>query len=163
VQKILTAWAWTSTAATLLALTLALAAPKTSAPPLPDMSGDRTCVSLYEFGPDGTLVFVGASESPSFKGRTEDLPSLIDVHLRHSFQFIGRTHGKSERWLAQRDAAPITLTDGLNYSPEYVRTVGGGEGGAVCWCATPTRGADDKTIIGCDFPCGSCEKCVVTG
>lgn len=130
--------------------------------PLPDMSGPTTCVSLYEIQSDGSQVFVGASESPSYKGPADNLPGLMDVHLRHSFQFIGRTHGKSEKWLADRSAAPITLTDGPIYTPDYTRQIGDPNNpGAVCWCATPTRDPVTKAIVGCDFPCGACERCVV--
>jgi hypothetical protein len=143
----------------LLAVTLALAAPKKPVS-LPDMSGPTTCVSLYELQPDGSQVLVGISESPSFKGDPKDLPGLMDVHLRHAFQFIGRTHGRSEKWLADRDAAPILLNDGPIYSPAYLpRPVG--DGSAACWCATPTRDPVTKAITGCEFPCGACEYCVV--
>ncbi len=144
----------------LLSLALATAGdPKVV--PLPDMSGPSTCVSLYELQPDGSLVFIGASKSPSFQGERSDLLLMMPIHLHHAFQFIGRHAGKSEAWLAERDAAPITLTDGISVSPEYVR-VQGGDGGATCWCATPTVDGLTKKIIGCDFPCGGCEKCVVT-
>jgi len=143
----------------LLAVTLALAAPKKPVA-LPDMSGPTTCVSLYEVQPDGSQVLVGISESPSFKGDPKDLPGLMDIHLRHAFQFIGRTHGRSEKWLAERDAAPITLLDGPVYTPDYTRTIDG-NGSANCWCATPTRDPVTKAITGREFPCGACEYCVV--
>jgi hypothetical protein len=148
-----------SLAAVLIVVTLALSAPKKPVA-LPDMSGPTTCVSLYELQPDGSQVLVGVSESPSYKGDQRGLLAQMDPHLRHAFQFIGRTHGKSEKWLADRSGAPINLLDGPVYTPDYTRTIDG-NGSANCWCATPTRDPVTKAITGCEFPCGACEYCVV--
>ena len=153
-------------AAVLLAILSAAAAPPPipESVPLPDMSGPSTCVAVYERQADGSEVFLGASESPAFHGDRRDLRALMDVHVRHALQFVGRTHGRTEAWLAARDAEPILFTPGP-VSPDYTRQIGdpppGGNG--VCWCATPTRDPVTKAVTGCDFPCGSCEHCVVPG
>lgn len=129
---------------------------------MPDMSGPTTCVAVYELNAAGAEVFVGMSQSPSFKGDHADLGRLMDAHVKHSLQFVGRMHGKSEKWLANAMAAPVLFTPGPapdGYAPHAV----GPGGDTVCWCATPTRDPATKAITGCEFPCGACEHCVVKG
>jgi len=148
----------------LLLLACSLSAADKPAPAMPDMRGPTTCVALYEQQAAGGEALLGYSLTPSYKGPRAELAGLMPTHIKHAIQLIGRTHGKSEAWLAEQAVLEARF---VNYSPDYTKLPAQPDQPPqpICWCATSAwlGGPSGKggILVGCDFPCGDCEHCVI--